>query len=247
MDNKTFIKGLLLLETLARSDGPRGVTDLSRELHLTKTNVYRLLQTLLKTSYVRQVGTNGQYELTMKVWEIGSAYIGRLDVKRIAPPFLKQLAKLTQETVNLSVLDQLEVVYIDKIDSPQPVRAHSQVGGRAPAYFSSTGKAMLAFHPTATRLLPKVVHRLSDGKAITREAIMEELAAAHKHGYAMNTGDMSLSVRGLGSPIFDADASVVAAVGVAGPAERMTDRVIRKFAPLVRKTADQISAALGRA
>src|SRR5690242_19224462 len=129
----TFVKGLTLIELLAKSDEPRGVTSLARELDLTKSNVHRLLTTLVATGYVRRDDANASYELSSKVWEIGLKVGSRFNLAKIARPRMTQLAELTGESVHLSVLDMAEVVYMDKIESLQPIRSYTSVGGRAPA------------------------------------------------------------------------------------------------------------------
>jgi IclR family KDG regulon transcriptional repressor len=244
--DKAFIKGIRLIETLAKSEKPRGITELSEELVLTKSNVHRLLQTLSILGYVLKDTATGQYALSLKLWEIGSFVVSRLDVKRVALPHLKTLAELTKETVNLSILIQTEVVYIEKIDSPQPVRANSRVGGRAPAHCSSTGKAMLAYQPAALLdKLGKSIYRLSDNKAISRRALDLELSKIRQLGYALNQGEITKSIAGVGAPIFGLNNQVIAAVGVAGPAERMRKNVLIKLAPIVIKAALAISKELG--
>ncbi len=113
---------------------------------LTKSNAHRLLQTLVGCGYVRNLAQSGRYELTLKVWTLGAAVVGRLDLKTVASEYMERLCQLSGETVHLSVLDGAEVMYIDKIDSPQPVRAYSRIGGRVPAYCVATGKACWRTH-----------------------------------------------------------------------------------------------------
>lgn len=246
--DKTFMKGMGVLEALAHSGTPRGITELSAELELTKSNVHRLLQTLLMMGYVRKEAQSSRYETTLKLWELGALVLGRVDVKQVAAPHLQSLAERTRETVNLSILERGEVVYVDKIDSPQPVRAHSRVGGRAPAHCSSTGKAMLAFRGAeALAELSPTLRRMSDNKIVSRASLEHELAEIRRLGYAMNQGEMTKTVWGVAAPIFGAAGQVIAAVGVAGPAERMRKPTLVKLAPIVRETSLRISSELGYA
>lgn len=143
--DKTFVKGLVLLEALAKHERGSGVTELANQLMLNKSNVHRLLQALVHQGFARKNEDTGRYELTMKLWELGSGLANRLDVRTEALPFMKELAEQTQETVHLSLLDGVEVLYIEKMDSPQPVRAYTTVGGRSPAQCVATGKALLAW------------------------------------------------------------------------------------------------------
>src|SRR5690606_19310941 len=114
---------------------------------LTRSNAHRTLQTLAHAGYVAKDRASGAYRGTIRLFELGARQMAGMDVRRLAAPYMRELADKTGETVHLSVLDGLDVVYIDKIDSPQPVRAYSVVGGRAPAYAVATGKALLAYQP----------------------------------------------------------------------------------------------------
>jgi len=107
--NTTFVNGLALLEALARAGEPCGVSELARQLQLTKSNVHRLLQTLNEQGYVQNVGATGRYEVTLKLWELGVEVLDKLDVKRVAFEPMERLVALTGETVHLSILDHGEV------------------------------------------------------------------------------------------------------------------------------------------
>jgi DNA-binding IclR family transcriptional regulator len=143
--NNTLIKGLGLLEVLAHSERPLGVTELATRVGIGKSNVHRLLQALVELGYVRRDADNGAYAASIRLWELGSAVLANLDLKRAAQGWMDWLLDRTRETVHLSVLDGDEVVYVHKLDSPEPVRAYTQIGGRAPAHCVATGKALLAW------------------------------------------------------------------------------------------------------
>ena len=244
--NNTFVKGLALLETLALSDRPRGVTELANDLGLAKSQVHRLMQTLADRGYVRQDPDSGRYACTLKLWEYGALVADRVDVRNVARTHLQSLADSTSETVHMSVLEQTEVVYIDKIDSPQPVRAYSRLGGRAPAYSVATGKALLAYAPA--EVLEKLSGKLQrhTPRTITDfEELKRELARVREQGYALNRGEWQESVCGLAVPIFASNRRTIAAVGISGPLERLTPGVLRDFAPVVVDTGRAISRELG--
>jgi IclR family transcriptional regulator, KDG regulon repressor len=243
--DKTLLKGLALLEALARSPGPRGVTDLARELGIVRSNAHRTLQTLAAAGFVKQDET-AAYSCTLKLFELGRAVFDRIDVAQVAEPVIRILAEKTQETVHLSVLDGFDVVYVRKVDSPQPVRAYSSIGSRSPAYCVATGKALLAHQEPgycsrfADRLVPH-----THSSIISLEALEEELAQVRRQGFAINRGEWRDSVCGLASPIFGAGGAVVAAIGISGPVERLRPTLLRRFAPDVQAAAREISHALG--
>lgn len=242
----TFMKGLQVLEAMAASPSRCGVTDLAKQLGLTKSNAHRLLQTLVGCGYARNLEQSGRYELTLKLWELGAAVVARLDVKVIANEYMERLCQLSGETVHLSVLEGADVIYLDKVDSPHPVRAYSRVGGRAPAYCVATGKALLAYASSAVRdqvaleLKPFTAYTLS-----TPNELLAELAKVRELGYAVNRGEWRDSVWGVAAPVWDASGQVCAAIGISGPADRFKPRSLKQMIPMVVNVAQQVSARLG--
>lgn len=244
--NTTFVNGLALLEALAHAGEPCGVSELARQLQLTKSNVHRLLRTLADKGYARNVGTSGRYEVTLKLWELGVDVLDKLDVKRVAFEHMERLVNLSGETVHLSILDRGEVVYIDKVDSPQPVRAYSKIGGRAPAYCVATGKALLAHAPPGvTREVLENLRRYTEHTLSTPEALDAELRRVRECGYAINRGEWRDGVGGIAAPIRDARGAVIAAIGISGPVERLRPRTVKQLAPEVMQVAAAVSLGLG--
>lgn len=239
-------KGLAILEALAAAATPMGVTELARELGMGKSGAHRVLRMLCDLGWVREA--QGRYACTLRIWELGMRVADRLDLRQVAAPYLRRLADLSSETVHLSILDGVEVLYVDKIDSPQPVRAYSRVGGRAPAPCVATGKVLLA-HASPERVAQArqtlVAH--TPRSIVDPEAFDAELRRVRQQGYAVNRGEWRISVCGLAAPVFDARGEVVAALGISGPAERLTQKVLRSLEPAVRQAAQDLSMALGHA
>lgn len=240
----TLIKGLTVMEALARKAEPCGVTQLARDVGMMKSNVHRTLQTLIATGYVRQVPT-GDYQCTLKLFELASAIMAGIDVRQAAEPLMQRLAEQTSESIHLSTLDGLEVIYLHKIESLHPVRAYSRIGGRAPAFNVASGKALLAFAgDDVLSTLPAALPRSTSLSVATRDDLMAELAAIRACGFAVNDGEWRERVCGLAAPIFDGSGAVVAAIGISGPADRMQPD-IERYADGVIATARAISAAIG--
>lgn len=240
------MKGLVLLEAMANSEKSCGVTELASQLALTKSNVHRLLQGLVHQGFARKVPETGRYELTVKLWELGAKVFQRLDLRREALPYMKLLADETQETVHLSILDGTDVLYVEKIDSPQPVRAYTTVGGRAPAQCVATGKAMLAWAPEEViAQVAEQLQRYTPRSIVTAQELHRQLQRTRLLGYAVNTGEWREQVIGVAAPVRDATGAVVGALGISGPAERITDQVISDSVPRLIELAGSISARLG--
>ncbi|HEX7816555.1 IclR family transcriptional regulator [Dyella sp.] len=244
----TLLKGLNVLEAVARSSGPRGVSELARELALTKSNVHRTLQTLATAGYVRPGSVAGTYECTLKLFEMASGIVARIDVRQSADPFMQQLARLTKETIHLSILDGLDVIYLNKIESPQPVRAYSTIGGRAPAHCVASGKALLAWQRDAVlQQLPERLTAPTGRSLATRDALLDELGRIRRQGFAVNRGEWREGVGGIAAIVFDVTGAPIAAIGISGPLERLRPASIRKYSQLVMEAALGLSRALGYA
>lgn len=243
----TLLKGLRLLETLAHSPKPRGVSDLARELDLTRSNVHRTLQTLCAAGFVRVAEQKGNYECTFKLLELSSAIMERVDVVRCASVYMQRLSEATEETVHLAAPSGAEVVYLHKVEGPQPVRAYSSIGGRAPAQCVASGKALIAWR-TERELDRDFVEPMPRYTPLTigdRTTLAAEVARIRLDGYAVNRGEWRDSVGGVAAPVVNMFGEVQAAVGVSGPIERIQLRSTEMYHDAVREAAERISRDLG--
>ena len=245
--DKTLLKGLAVLEAVAGHEGaPRTIDELAGQLKLTRSNVHRTLQTLAHAGYLVKDESTGCYRSTLRLFELGAKQLSGIDVRRSAGPFMRALAEESGETVHLSVLEGMDVIYIDKIDSAQPVRSYTVIGGRAPAYAVATGKAMLAYQPEGyiERHGAHLV-RHTAATITSLPVLKEELAKTARLGYAVNRGEWRESVGGLAVAIFNGLDQVVAALGISGPLERLGNARMNELAPAVIRTGAELSRALG--
>jgi len=210
-----------------------------------RSNAHRTLKTLIYAGYVVKDEGVGGYRGTLRLFELGARQFARLDVRKMAAPFMRALADTTGETVHLSVLDGMEVIYIDKIDSAQPIRAYSMIGGRAPAYAVATGKALLAYQ-SADYLERHAGKLKAHTKAtLTSLALKDELKKVRHQGYAVNRGEWREGVGGLASVVLDNLDRPIAALGISGPVERLTPARMKRFAGDVKDSADDLSRLMG--
>jgi DNA-binding IclR family transcriptional regulator len=243
--NNTLVKGLRLLEILARAATPLGVTELAARAGIAKSDAHRLVQTLVEQRYARQDAPSGAYFPTLRLWELGWAVAGRTEIRAAAEPHMARLLARTRETVHLAALDGDDAVYIHKLESPEPVRAYTEIGGRAPAHAVATGKALLAQLGDAERRQAALALRRYTPRTIVDAAeFLRELDRVRAAGFALNRGEWRESVCGVAAAIFDASGRAVAAVGLSGPAERMKPAKLKAHARLVVDAARAVGRAL---
>jgi IclR family KDG regulon transcriptional repressor len=245
--DKTLLKGLAVLEAIADMQGEaRVIEDVATRTGLTRSNAHRTLQTLIHAGYVERDPQDGGYRGTMKMFALGVRQQGQLDLRKIAPPYLTSLARETGETVHLSILDGTDVIYIDKIDSVQPIRAYSMVGGRAPAHAVATGKALLAAqNPGYLEKLPAQLPRFTSATITELEVQKTEWSKAARGGDAVNRGEWRDNVGGLAAAVFNGFERPVAALGISGPLDRLSVARMKELAPRVVEVTAQLSKALG--
>jgi IclR family transcriptional regulator, KDG regulon repressor len=244
--NNTLLKGLEIVELLAHSDRLLTLTEIATRLGLAKSNVHRLLQALTERHYVIRDEGNNAYAASIKLWELGSAVLAKLDLKLHAQDIMDELLGKTGETVHLSVLDGDDVVYVHKIESPNPVRAYTQIGGRVRAHCVATGKAMLAFRtPSALEQLAKNLHKRTESTITDPRKFILEMERARAQGFAVNRGEWNFNVAGIAAPITDARGNTIAAIGLSGPKDRFKAARLKVFAPLLIDAAQKVSIRLG--
>lgn len=241
--NNTLVKGLQLLELLVRSEQPAGVTELSASLGMGKSNVHRLLQALVELRYVDKDESTSEYSASLKIWGLGNLLSAKLSIRNVAAPAMGRLLLATRETVHLSVLDGDEVVYLHKLNSPEPVRSYAEIGGRAPAYCVATGKALLAGE-SPLRIKSLILESHTPTTITSPEALDVELAKVRANGYAVNRGEWRESVWGVAAPICGVAGTVVAAIGISGPAIRVKQSQIKKLAAEVVEAAKTVEQGL---
>jgi len=242
----TVVKGLKVLEALALSPGDRTLTDLAAECGMSKSNVHRLLRTLEDCGYVRRNADTRTYKASLRLWELGLRVFSRLDLRAYSLPHLRELAEVTEETTHLSIFDGEAVLYLDKVDGIHAVRTYVNIGDRAPAYCSSTGKAMLAYLPDETvDRVSRNLKRFTENTVRTPAQLRADLALIRERGYSETSGEYRAGVLGYSTAIRSPSGEVIGAIGVAGPEERMRQRDVSQTIQAVIEAGRRIEADLG--
>lgn len=164
-----------------------GVTELSQRIMMSKSTVYRFLQTMKTLGYVNQEGETDKYTLSLKLFELGGRALEHQDLIQIADVQMYRLGKLTKETLHLGALDENSVVYLHKIDSEYNLRMYSRIGRRCPLYSTALGKVMMAWLPEeeVRSMLAGVTFERFTGHTLANiDDLLAELAQVREQGYA---------------------------------------------------------------
>ena len=238
---------LAVLESFSVERPELGVTELSQALGLGKSTVHRLLTSLAARGYVRKNPQTERYCLGFKAFEVGSLAAGRGAIREIVAPFLRSLMLASKETVHLGVLDEGDVVYIDKIESDQLLQMYSRIGRRAPLHCTALGKALLAWEPkeSVERFLRRRLRAYTPSTRTDPDLLRQELAKIRASRHALDEEEFAVGLKCVAAPLFDHTRRAVASLGIAGPAVRLSDERLPRLTSLVREAAGGASRALG--
>lgn len=229
--------------------GARSVPEIADALGLPRSTTHEIVQTLVMRDCLRPSEHQpNRFELSLHLFELGSAYISRIDLAQQGQVVARALSERCGETVHVATLDGTDTVYLAKAESSQAVRMVSAVGRRLPAHCTAVGKALLAGLSNDA-----VADRYAGGdqwvtmthnSLPSLEALLEELPRIRERGIALDDCESNLDVRCVAAPVHDLDGEVVAGISVSVPAHR-AERIEANFAAYAREGAERLSASLG--
>jgi len=233
-----------LIDVLASREEAITLKEISERTGLHPSTTHRILNDLAVGRFVDRP-ESGSYRLGMRLLELGNLVKGRLNVRDVAFQPMRELHKLIQQPVNLSVRQGDEIVYIGRAFSErsgmQVVRA---IGGRAPLHLTSVGKLFLA-NDDAQRVRAYATRTGLSGQtrnSITQLQVLErELSRVRQNGVAHDNEELELGVRCMATGIYDDQGKLVAGLSISAPADRLDDTWLAKL----QATTEDISNALG--
>ena len=232
-------------------NGPElGLTQLSSNLGLNKTTVYRLLGAMQKFHLIERNPFNEKYHLGLKFHELGARSLRTRSLQSEVRPFLEELARRSGESASLAVPGAGGIICLDRIDSPNSIiTVRTLIGERFPAHCTAAAKAILAWLPEreAYNVLfrngmklytPLTIPSLRDLKIV--------LDLTRRRGYATDHEELEKGLSGVAAPILYKGGRVIAALGMAGPTLRFVGPDLAKKVPLLLDFAARLSKHLSR-
>ena len=239
-------KALRVVDLLQDSRSPLSLHDISIQAGINKSTALRLLAHLEGEKYLRR-DERGAYSLGPKFLRLGSDYNVQAPLRETARESLWELWRISQETVNLAVLDGLDVVYIDCLESQHDLRLVSNVGMRAVLYRTALGKALLAFQPAerCERIIKSFRFEMFTPHTVTSAfELTRELNSIRESGFAVDNEESVLGLRCIAAPILDTREIAVAAISISGPTSRITPQKTPTLGEAVKAAAREVSAQI---
>jgi IclR family transcriptional regulator, KDG regulon repressor len=248
MRNESVVRAFNIIEYLAETPGWVGPRMLARDLDLDPATALRFLNSLKDLGYVRRDPQKARYQLTLKFAWLGAKLLDKLTLRAVALPFLETLSSATNETTHLAVLDNLQIVYIAKLDTHQPIQMRSRIGNRGYLHSTALGRAILAHLPPDERsaLLPLIERPALTEHTLTElNALTEALRLVRECGYAIDNEENEIGIRCIAAPVFDHLGGVIGAVSLSGWTLTMTEERVERLAADLLKTCEDISREMG--
>ena len=236
-------RALAVLDALSDGEPELGTNEIARRTGINASTVSRLLATLVANGMVEHVPPPGRYRLGLRLVQLGTAVLGRLDLRDVARSHLQELATKTGETVTLSAPGERDAITIDFVHSPSSVQSVAHVGRPSIGHATATGKVMLAF---GRGELPTGALKSYTSRTVTdRRKLEAELKRVRRQGYADAVGEREPHLNAIAAPVVGPRGELAAIVGVQGPSSRFGREGMRAaLDPLLRHSHD-VSVALG--
>ena len=238
---------LRLIKAFSEDHYEIGISDLAKRLGLAKSTVHRLASTLLDQGMLEQNAGDGKYHLGLALFELGTLVRRKMDFTQEARPLLRSVLEKTGETVHLAILDHDSVLYLISMESRQALRMGSKVGTRAPVHATAAGKALLAFQPEEeiARVIARGLPPSTPNTVVDAKRLVRELALVRTRNYATDDEESEVGLRSIAAPIRNDSGGVIAAISIAGPVQRMTQKTLLGWTRELVGAAEAVSQRLG--
>lgn len=242
-------KAAHIIEAFTGRQRDWSVLELSAHLDMPQPTIHHFLSSFKELGWITQDRSSKRYRLGVRMWEIGCSAINFTEVTESARPHLAALVDESGETAHLGMISSEEpgsVIYIDRVDSQQPVRIVTMIGSRAPSHSSAMGKAILAFNDALReQVLAGPLAQITQFTITDPMLLAADLQRTRDRGYSIGRGEFAGEMIGVAAPVYDHSGKPIFGVGIWAQAASMTPGDLDRKAPAVVAAAQKISRALG--
>jgi len=227
------------------------ISELARYLNVPKSGVFRLVKTFERKNFLQSGEDSYEYELGSGIWELTGTVVGKRErlVER-ASSYLRDLNKTTGLLVSLRVVENEQMVIVDRVEGTDPVKVIFPVGTHQPLNHGAPGKLLLAYHyPTGSAQFHELISqgkisKLTDRTLTDRRRLQEELNKIRRFGYATSDGEAIRGTIGIAAPVWNSMGQVEAALALTAVESVCNMKQLMRFLPKLKRTAENISKAL---
>ncbi len=222
------------------------VSQISKRLGFSQSKTYRLIRTLVKYGLLQECNGTAQYSLGLSALRLGVLARQQFNIAAVARPYMKELSKITKETVLLTAVNGIKGIVLDRVESEEPIRYSSfQPGASIPLHAGASSEILMAYLPEEDwdRIIDKEGLKRYTPNTITKVTQLKaHLREIRRKGYAFSDQEVDREVGAIAAPILNGLDEFVAGLSVAGPAYRINKKKIGSYGKLVIQYAHKISS-----
>ncbi|OGN88847.1 MAG: hypothetical protein A2Y88_03620 [Chloroflexi bacterium RBG_13_48_10] len=236
---------ILLCFTMERTT--LSLTEITEHVGMHKSTIHRLLATLESKRFITRNKATGMYQLGFLFFELASIMLKDLDIQQWALPYLQQLSLQCGEMVDLAILDNGHVVYLQVVESTQRVKIAAAAGEQLPVYCTATGKAFLAYLPEkqVRQILAQGMKKYTENTLISPDDLFKNLHQTRERGFAISEQEYEKDINAVAAPIMDSNDCPIAVIAIVGPSYRMSHDHMLELGQLIKETAETIAQEVG--
>ncbi|MCL2833409.1 MAG: IclR family transcriptional regulator [Treponema sp.] len=238
-----------ILELMAGNSKHYTVTELASTLNISTNSVFRILKELQTKNYLEKNDLDSSYELTPKLYFLGSRLRSRISIQRLAERFLDRVNLKTKETVLLTIFgENYSTLIVDQVESPLPIKFLSTVGCSYDSYSSAMGKLMLAYLPMEEQewyIKNTKFQQLTPNTITNKKRFRKELEIIRERGFAFDNEESLIGLSCIAAPVFSAGGKLEGSIGISGITFRMMTTKVTNYTALLMEECKKLSATLG--
>jgi len=242
---RSINRALQILKCFNWNEREFTLTEIAQVVDLPKSTTSRLLSTLESEGFLKKNERTNHYKLGNAIYFLGLIAKESLDIRQISQPIMEEICQATKETINLYLLDNLEKVCFNQVESPLAIKRYVRIGERSPIWYGATGKSILAnLDESIWYGMSKQIKRYTEKTVVDPDEFISELKTIKERGYSVSVGEKEHDVGCVSAPIFDNSKKVIGCLSISGPQYRFPQDT-DYFVSLVVDGAMRISNKLG--
>ena len=246
--NQSLAHGLEILLLFDSAHPAFTVPEIVDHLHFSQSKTYRLIRALVHYGLLETQNGTGQYSLGMSALRLGLLAQQKFKVSVMAMPFMKELSRLTKETILLTVVSGNKAICLERVESEEPIRySLFTPGASLPLHAGASSKVLMAFLPESeweSIIAREGMQRFTPQTIIDRGILKTQLKTIRNQGYAFSDQEVDREVRAVAAPILNKRGELVAGLTVAGPAYRINKKRVQSLGQLVIRYAEKIASQI---
>jgi IclR family KDG regulon transcriptional repressor len=242
--NNSITKAITILNCFSYESPRLRLKDISAMTGINQPTAYRLLNTLKEFSLIEQHEVN--YSLGRGFLKYEGIVLNSMEIRRICLPYLEELSNNLKLNVNLAVLDNNEVIYVARAETPYCAYGYFHIGMRRPIYCTALGKVLVCRTPeVVSEVFKHEVNRYTLNTIIDEETFLKEIERVSLQGYAVDLEEWNNGINCIAAPLYDATGKIIAGISISGPTSMYSVEKLMEYVPILIDYANRLSARMG--